>query len=1459
MSNNIDRNFFLGRWVAIIAANANKLRMWQNKLIWMIFSLCMSNMLMAANPFGDLRIEALNAPNFVVDSNIETPATYGPKAVHLGAHFCNDGVNDLTDVVVNIGDFLGSPAASTPGTYPVETIDEVANGWLYSGDFSFTHGTTNLSEATRLIDTIPAGECITQYWMITYPQLDAGGNAVFGANTVFADDLVLDYDFWASADDAGTPLIADQTYSATMRRELSAAANKIWPNTTSKVPDEYLDAIAGVLGWRPETGSESTVAGGIGTVSGIWYDFGVVNQGFDNDGDLVPDYNAWAQPVGDPDIFDSGCFKLVKTFGILIIKLNDGTDVFQPFVDELYFSNIPSNNRGMVGLVFYDFQALDGTCSIQISPYQEVASGSNNEKFNGDYGTFTGIITSATPEVTFEKTANKSTVALGSTITYDLIADNSAGTIAVGDASVGSPLVFHDAIPTGTQYLSGSAAAGNTLPAGVNVNVLYSTDDGTTWSTTEPALATDTTDLQWWLDAPLAIGSIATVTFTTTVPVSYPDLFVKNDASLGFGSSNSFAFDDVTVFIEGTLSISGTVYHDDGNPSGIIADGILNIGEVGHGSVTVILCIDANGDGIRDLLNDTILATTVTAADGTYSFTNLPDGYYIVEVETTDPDLFTGATAGWGLTNLQIQTAVLAGVSVTGIDFGIAPALVINKALVETSPVGEDSLINYTIEVKNVLKDTSGVDGAGQCVYDHFASNVRTADVKIDDPLFAVATDGGGNTLELDGAVATFAGGGDGTLSVDTFDIFAKPESIQKVELVYYAQDTGVAWVDDNMDFKLFDGSTATELAFGQLTTAQMNSVLTFGTNTQLILDVTNVTVWDWGTAAMDDYYTVIKENKVSNADVANLLIDAVSLRITTDCGGGSGTFDINKTLSPVPLTDSFDATYLQYVSSNPVADSFDNVTGSIVWNDVGPLNPNTSRTIEVVFMTQLPGGVAQVGVVNTAFSNTTTFANGLSANTATDTALVDIDLRLKISGTIWNDLLGSVAGWSGAIGYEGADTFVPRVELNLYQCQDVTTGGIAIISNASQPCESVQNDGVWTVIQTTTSDSNGDYMFTGLEQAYYYVEVDSTTLPGTPTQIGDPDETTGVCATCDDIWQDPTADISLLTETTVNMTEINFGYDVNAALFGMIFEDKDGDGNQDPGELPLVGWEVHFVDANGTLIVFTDANGEFVFVDLVANLPCDIQIFPPTPGDGTTWNQTLDPDGTLDNSHLVVPPPGEFSGSHDFAYQHLGSSTIGDIVFIDWDGNGVQDNPPDVGLEGVSVKLFEDINGDGIIDVTLDPFVQSTSSTGTYLFTNLPAGSYFVVVDESTLPAAFSQSSDPNEVGTCLVCDARDFVTVDGSNSYLLADFGYVPSGLGSIGDQVFIDTNGDGVLDPGESGIANIGVTLEVDINNNGNYVTIFTTTTDVDGLYSFDNLPDANYRVVVDNVDADLPNDT
>ena len=465
-------------------------------------------------------MRVITAYNLVVDSNIESPAGYGPNAAHLGVEICNTGTDTLTDVFAYIGDLTNSATCEgTPGVYPERTVSETT----YSGTFSLQHAAST-SDATRFLGTLAPGECIVQYWLIEYPEKDDTGDAVTGAASDPNDDLWLEYDIWVSADEGGTDRKVDETTRVTMRNEISASANKIWPNGDNKVPDEYLDAIEGVLGWRPQVTNVN--AGTSLTTEGIWYDFGNVNQGFDNDGDLVPDYNAWMQPVGDASLYDPDCFRLVRTYGVVIVKLNDGTELLIPFEDELYFENLPENNVGVVGLVFYEFVPLEPSCSANLTPYQEVASGRDNEKFNSDFGTTSGSIESTPPDISIDKNGPVS-VALGGVLTYSLTASNGTGE-AVGNLSFGLPLMISDAIPTDTLYVSGSAAASNTFPSGIGATVLYSTDDGVGWDATEPAPASDVTDLQWWLDAPLPAGETVTVTFQVTVPTNFVPTIVEN-------------------------------------------------------------------------------------------------------------------------------------------------------------------------------------------------------------------------------------------------------------------------------------------------------------------------------------------------------------------------------------------------------------------------------------------------------------------------------------------------------------------------------------------------------------------------------------------------------------------------------------------------------------------------------------------------------------------------------------------------------------------------------------------------------------------------------------------------------------------------------------------------------------------------------------------------------------------
>lgn len=107
----------------------------------------------------------------------------------------------------------------------------------------------------------------------------------------------------------------------------------------------------------------------------------------------------------------------------------------------------------------------------------------------------------------------------------------------------------------------------------------------------------------------------------------------------------------------------------------------------------------------------------------------------------------------------------------------------------------------------------------------------------------------------------------------------------------------------------------------------------------------------------------------------------------------------------------------------------------------------------------------------------------------------------------------------------------------------------------------------------------------------------------------------------------------------------------------------------------------------------------------------------------------------------------------------------IGDFVWNDLDADTIQDGGPETGISSVSLNLYTDINGNGIID-GLDAVIatQATNAGGIYHFYGLEAGSYIVDVVNATVPVGYvlTTANDPKAI------------TIAGGECNLTADFGY-------------------------------------------------------------------------------------
>jgi len=1034
---------------------------------------------------GGLRIEAIYGPNLIVDSNVESPSTYAPRSATFAAKVCNTGGTTLTDIFVSVGNYDlnndGNGSDSTPGIYPTKTHAPLV------GTFSLTHegGSARTLDATRYMFTLTANECRFQYWLFSYPRLDNLGNSVTGGIKP-DDDLKLDFDMWASASDGGTPRSVNIMHTVTMRNEISASANKIWPNGDNKVPQQYVDAIAATFGWGTfiPGGGSSVYPGTLVSTQGVWYDLGNVGKGFDNNGDFVPDHNAFLQPIGDPSTYDPGCFRLVRTYGILIVKLVGGGEKLIPFLDNLYFQNIP-DNTGTVGLVFYEYVALDGACRATLSPYQEVASGYDNEKFNADFGYAIPPMQSVQSSVTIDKTVDKSVVgpALPETVSYAIGFVN-PGPVNVGAFSLALPLVISDTIPLGTVYVAGSATASNTLPAGVSsYKVLYSTNQGLTWTATEPPANTVTT-IQWWLGADMPANTSGTVRYQAIVPAVYvatrPPV-VSNTGALSFGNNSPFAEDTVTTAVLGNNSLSGTVFSDNGS-GGLFANAVKDTGELGIANVTVSLYLDTNGNGNVDP-GDVLIGTQNSGGTGTYSFANLPDGKFVVVVDATDTDIptgYTNTTTTSKTASLDPSRLVGTPVTQTGIDFGFAPALTVAKALLPSgaTSIFEGDTVQYTIDLANKLPG-SGSPLPVNCSQTTW-SQVGSTPVG-----------GGGNSafLNLPGGIGapnqTYASS---AFANNTDQIYAttfstsQPGTITKVEALFSVYSSG-SFVDDTAVGDIAVGGTS----IGTLTylPATLNAYVGQANQGLLVWDATALRPWTFSDFTGTTLELRFNAKKVGGNDGRTIFLDAMGFRVTTNqiCAPTPAT-----TINPLPLTDTYEAGKLQFVSAVPPVDS-STPLGTLTWNNLGPIYPGGTAQVLVTFRALGPGGV---NVTNTATVNAAKFANGRSANSGTSAVTVPINPTGSISGVVWNDLNSN--GWIATNGFEGTDTRIPGATVTLFGCQ---VGGAMLFPalSTTKSCTDAANGGTWVQMATQITDSNGAYSFGALRNGYYYIAVTHPTI----------------------------------------------------------------------------------------------------------------------------------------------------------------------------------------------------------------------------------------------------------------------------------------------------------------------------------------------------------------------------
>lgn len=265
------------------------------------------------------------------------------------------------------------------------------------------------------------------------------------------------------------------------------------------------------------------------------------------------------------------------------------------------------------------------------------------------------------------------------------------------------------------------------------------------------------------------------------------------------------------------------------------------------------------------------------------------------------------------------------------------------------------------------------------------------------------------------------------------------------------------------------------------------------------------------------------------------------------------------------------------------------------------------------------------------------------------------------------------------------------------------------------------------------------------------------------------------------------------------------------------VWLDADGDGVVDAGEQGLAGATVILTPPAGVdlgngdgvaITTTTDVSGNYIFNDLPAGdytIAVDVSTVSnlPTGVTADELAETFDSDGGNDSTSDVTLAAGENKTDQDFGYRATGS--IGDLLYVDFNGNGVYDDGVDLPIENITVTLDPGTPGDPSDDIT-----TVTDSNGNYLFEGVLPDDYTLTVDtnDPDFPGGIVNTIDPD--GTA---DNTTDVTVGAGTEDLTQYFGYslprdhgdLPNGYFDLYAMNYFDADGDDT--PNNSGAVWLG----------------------------------------------------
>ena len=448
-------------------------------------------------------------------------------------------------------------------------------------------------------------------------------------------------------------------------------------------------------------------------------------------------------------------------------------------------------------------------------------------------------------------------------------------------------------------------------------------------------------------------------------------------------------------------------------------------------------------------------------------------------------------------------------------------------------------------------------------------------------------------------------------------------------------------------------------------------------------------------------------------------------------------------------------------------------------------------------------------------------------------------------------------AGMTAAVQLNAGDVH-PHLDAGVWQTaglgdyvwEDMDRDGVQDIGEPAVPTVTVYlyEEGVLT--GTTQTNLSGYYQFVNLFPGKNYTVVfDLPSGYDAFTVQNNAGATISNTTNADDSNADATgtSQVIVLASGQFNPT-IDAGVWRYASLGDYVWFDSDKDGQQDASEPPIANVTVRLYQAGSVMLTTTtNASGLYTFSNLLPGVAYSVEFTLPS---GMQWTaQTVGITTTDSNvaangaTTSITLSSGEHNSTIDAGL--IAPNALGNYVWLDDNHNGVQNEAPSMGINGVTVTLMY-FDGSGYLAY---PYGISQTVTandlsgnpGYYTFTNLLPGTYQV---QFALPSGYTWTVQTNGTATGSDVDTTGLTgdVVMGATT-INPDIDAGVWQTAGLGDYVWADVNRNGTQ-LGESAIPSVTVRLY----ENG--VLTGTTQTDLNGYYHFVNLfPGAQYTVVFD----------